>query len=155
MQHLGFGPESAEPIVFTFGLLFCLGVVAGFYRLGIAGMHSVDTKRSTNDLAQRFVHCLVPIALAYVVAHYFSLFVFQGQALAYLASDPLGNGSNLFGTANVQINYGVISSTAIWYVQVAALIAGHVTGPLPRPRPRACAVPQPGPGHPLAVLDAP
>ena len=39
-----------------------------------------------------FVHTLVPIALAYVVAHYFSLLAYQGQATAYLASDPFGNG---------------------------------------------------------------
>jgi hypothetical protein len=43
-------------------------------------------------------------------------------------ADPLGTGSNPFGTAKVSIHYGVISSTGIWYVQALALIAGHVTG---------------------------
>ena len=42
----------------------------------------------------------IPIALAYLVAHYFSLVVFQEQAqFTYLLSDPLGDGSDLFGTA--------------------------------------------------------
>ena len=68
------------------------------------------------------------IALAYVVAHYFSLLIYQGQATAYLASDPLGRGSDLFGTASTTIDYGVISATGIWYVQVGALVAGHVSG---------------------------
>ena len=45
------------------------------------------------------MHTLIPIALAYVVAHYFSLLAYQGQATAYLVSDPLGDGSNVFGTA--------------------------------------------------------
>jgi len=62
------------------------------------------------------------------VAHYFSLIAYQGQATAYLASDPLGKGSDIFGTANATINYGVISATGIWYVQVGALIIGHVCG---------------------------
>ena len=36
------------------------------------------------------MHSLIPIALAYVVAHYCSLLLYQGQAIAYLVSDPLG-----------------------------------------------------------------
>jgi hypothetical protein len=62
------------------------------------------------------------------VAHYFSLLAYQGQALAALASDPLGDGSNLLGTASTTINYTWISATGIWYVQVAALVLGHVAG---------------------------
>ena len=89
-----------------------------------------------------FAHSLIPIALAYVVAHYFSLLAYQGQAMASLVSDPLGNGSDLFGTASTIIDYNVISATGIWYVQVAALVLGHVGGPDARPRPRARRLPR-------------
>ena len=71
---------------------------------------------------------LVPIALGYLVAHYFSLLVTQGQATGYLISDPMGTGSDLFGTAGFRIDYGLLSAAAIWYVQVAALVGGHVSG---------------------------
>ena len=70
----------------------------------------------------------MPIAFAYVLAHYFSLLIWQSQAIVYLASDPLGNGANIFGTSSYQIDYHVISYAAIWYVQVAALVSGHVGG---------------------------
>jgi len=62
------------------------------------------------------------------VAHYFSLVVFQEQAqFSYLLSDPLGTGTtDLFGTASSGVNYTVISANAIWYVQVGALVVGHV-----------------------------
>ena len=65
-----------------------------------------------------------------MVAHYFSLVVFQEQAqFTYLLSDPLGNGTtDLFGTASGGIDYSVLSSNAIWYVQVGALVVGHVIG---------------------------
>jgi hypothetical protein len=63
-----------------------------------------------------------------VVAHYFSLLAYQGQAVAYLASDPLGDGSDLFGTAGQTVDYSIITATGIWYVQVAALVIGHVAG---------------------------
>ena len=79
-------------------------------------------------VAARFVHSLAPIALAYVVAHYFSLLFVNGQAIGYLVSDPLGEGANLFGTAKSTIDYSWVSATAIWYVQVAALVIGHVGG---------------------------
>jgi hypothetical protein len=81
-----------------------------------------------DELQRTFAHTLVPIGFAYVLAHYFSLLIWQGQAIGYLASDPLGNGANYFGTSAYQIDYHVISYAAIWYVQVAALIAGHVGG---------------------------
>ena len=79
-------------------------------------------------MGELFAHAFIPIALAYLVAHYFSLLVFQEQAqFTFLLSDPLGDGSNLFGTATSGIDYSAISSNAIWYVQVAALVVGHVT----------------------------
>jgi hypothetical protein len=56
------------------------------------------------------------------------LLFYNGQAIGYLASDPLGKGWDLFGTADGGINYGVIGATGIWYVQVGALICGHVAG---------------------------
>ena len=68
------------------------------------------------------------MAAAYVIAHYFSFLAYNGQAIVYLASDPLGKGWDLFGTAGNSIDYGVISATGIWYVQVAVLVAGHVGG---------------------------
>jgi hypothetical protein len=125
---LGLSSEHALEAAFTVGLLGVVGVISACYRLGILGMRTVDPSRSAGELARRFVGSLVPIALAYVVAHYFSLLAYQGQAVAYLASDPLGDGSNLLGTASSTIDYGVITSTGIWYVQVAALVLGHAAG---------------------------
>ena len=85
------------------GSLWLALVVAGvclLYMLGVRGMHTVRGSPPVRELARSFAHTLIPIALAYLVAHYFSLFVFQEQAqFTYLLSDPLGEGSDLFGTA--------------------------------------------------------
>jgi hypothetical protein len=126
--NLGFTGEMALQITFTIGLLAMVGIVAGVFRLGVLGMRSVDRSHSAAQLARTFAPSLVPIALAYVVAHYFSLLVYQGQAMAYLISDPLGHGANLFGTANRSIDYSVIGANGVWYVQVAALVVGHAAG---------------------------
>jgi hypothetical protein len=126
--NLGFSQENALEITFTIGLLFMVCFVGGIYRLGIAGMGSIGGRHQPGELAQKFAHSLIPIALAYVVAHYFSLLAYQGQAMASLISDPLGDGSDLFGSAASTIDYNVISATGIWYVQVAALVLGHAAG---------------------------
>jgi hypothetical protein len=125
---LGFNAEHALWLAMTVGLLGMVLIVGGLYRLGVAGMHTVGEGHTTSELAGRFAHTLVPIALAYVIAHYFSLLVYNGQATAYLASDPLGDGSDLLGTGSATIDYSVISATGIWYVQVGALVLGHVCG---------------------------
>jgi len=89
----------------------------------------VDPDRTVAELGRKFGHTLIPIAAAYLVAHYFSEFVFQEQAqFTYLLSDPLGVGSNLFGTAGSGIDYTVLTAKTVWYVQVAALVVGHVIG---------------------------
>ena len=127
-SDLGVSITTASELAGTVGLICMVCLIGGFFRLGIAGMRSLGGDHTAGDLAQRFIHTLIPISLAYVVAHYFSLLVYQGQAMAYLISDPLGNGSNLLGTASVSIDYNVISANVIWYVQVGALITGHVAG---------------------------
>jgi hypothetical protein len=125
---LGLGPLAALRVTNTIFLGLSLGLVAGLFWAGIFGMHTVRTKLSTLELGRLFAHAFIPIALAYLAAHYFSLVLFQEQAqFTFLLSDPLGDGSDLFGTAGSGIDYGVVSANAIWYVQVAALVIGHVT----------------------------
>lgn len=124
----GLGDSLALQAAGTLGLLACVAIVFGFYRLGIDGVRSVSPGSSSRELAGVFAHTLLPIGVAYLVAHYLSLLAFQGQAMLYLASDPLGRGSDLLGTADRAIDYTWLSSTSIWYLQVAALLAGHVAG---------------------------
>lgn len=126
---LGMSLGLATRLDETIWLLVTFAFVTGIYWLGIAGMHLVRGSPPTRELGRRFAHTLIPIGLAYVTAHYFSLFFFQEQAqFTYLLSDPLGNGSNYFGTVISSVDYSTLSPTTVWYVQVAALIAGHVTG---------------------------
>ncbi len=90
------------------------------------GMKPPERAPSRRELARAFGHTLIPIAAGYLVAHYFSLLAYNGQDLWRLANDPLGDGSDLFGGAEATIDYGVVSATGIWYVQVCALVIGHV-----------------------------
>ncbi len=123
---LGLSLDDAAKASDTIGLLACVALVALFYRLGTRGAHRFAPQRSAASLRRGFIHSLVPIALVYVAAHYLTFLLFEGQSIAYLASDPLGRGWNLFGTAAAGVDYGVISQNQAWYAQVGLVVAGHV-----------------------------
>ena len=114
----------------TVFMLISIGLVALVYLIGVRGMSTVPGAPDRRILWTRFAHALIPIAFAYLAAHYFSLFVYQMQAqFTFLLSDPLGTGTtDLFGTAAFGVNYSAINSEVVWYVQVATLLAGHVAG---------------------------
>jgi hypothetical protein len=123
-RDLGLGGQIAAG---TAGLLAVVGLVAVAYAVSMMAASAV-AHTPWHPLAVRFVHSLVPIAFAYVSAHYFSFLFLEGQAGIALLSDPFGLGWNLFGTAGFAINFALLSAVAIWYVQVAAIVAGHVAG---------------------------
>ncbi len=111
-------------LVNTGGLIFAIGVVMTLYRVAIAFMSRI-TGRSEARLGILFGPSLVPIVVAYTVAHYFSFLLFEGQNLLRLVSDPIGLGWNLFGTASRAVDYSVISPGAIAWAQTTAIALGH------------------------------
>jgi hypothetical protein len=124
-RDLGLGIGLSLEIAFVIGLAGAVLIVAAIYTLGMLGMRP-PAGTSRRELSRAFAHTLIPIAAGYLVAHYFSLLAYNGQDLWRLLSDPLGDGSNWFGGAERDIDYGVVSATGIWYVQVGALVVGHV-----------------------------
>jgi hypothetical protein len=108
------------------GLIGMVTVVALIFAAAISSARRLgDADRPFEDA---IIPSLVPIAFAYVVAHYFSLFVYQGQFAIPLFSDPLGRGWDLLGTSDFHPNLTLLRPSTIWYVQAAALVVGHVCG---------------------------
>ena len=129
LSDLGLGPTGAFRMSQSVFFALTLAGVAAIYWAGVRGMRTLRDSPSLRSLGRSFAHTLIPIGVAYLAAHYFSLFVFAEQAqFTYLLSDPLGDGSDLFGTASSGIDYGLLGANTIWYVQVAALVTGHVAG---------------------------
>jgi hypothetical protein len=130
LAETGLSLTTSLRLADTIFMLLCFVGVGLVYLIGVRGMSTVRGAPSRERLRAGFAHTLIPIAFAYLVAHYFSLFVFQEQAqFTYLLSDPLGTATtNLFGTASGGINFKILSANAIWYVQVGALVIGHVVG---------------------------
>ena len=120
-RDLGLGVDASGQAASTVGMVLACLLIAGVYRLGVRGMQTVGEGHTAGELARLFAHSLIPIAFGYMLAHYFSLLVYRGQVLDQLFADPLGG-------ERPTVDYGVISATGIWYVQVTALVLGHVAG---------------------------
>ncbi len=72
---------------------------------------------------------MVPIIVGYMFAHYLSYFVETGQQTLVQLSDPMANGSNLFGTAGWSVDYWLSAHPTFLAVsKVVAVVTGHVLG---------------------------
>jgi hypothetical protein len=111
----------------TLGLVVTILVVGAAYVLATTFVARIGGS-SVRQAPRRYAHTLIPIALAYSVAHYFSLLMFEGQGAWRLISDPLGRGWDLFGTADSGINYQFLTAGLIATVQTVAMIVGHAAG---------------------------
>lgn len=105
-------------------LVFCL-LVGGLFALATMAARPAATER--RDLPAAFAHSLVPIVVGYVVAHYLSYLVEVGQQTLIYLSDPMVTGSNLLGTADLQVSYWLsLHPTFLAFTKVGAIVGGHV-----------------------------
>ncbi|MFC7107147.1 hypothetical protein ACFQQB_46100 [Nonomuraea rubra] len=73
--------------------------------------------RRHEGLSGRFAHSLLPIAVGYLIAHYFSLLVIEGRHAIILA---LG--------LDAEVDRNAVAPGTIATVQVLAIVIGHVAG---------------------------
>jgi hypothetical protein len=144
----------------TAGLLALVAAVAALFLLAMRLGARIASRTAASSppaaaMPGLFVHSLVPIALGYTVAHYFSYFLFEGQVALALVSDPFGQGWDLFGTVDRSVDYLFVGTGLIARVQVYAIVLGHVCGVVAA-HDRALALLPPGTArrsqYPLAVV---
>jgi hypothetical protein len=115
----------------TLGLVCCVAIVFTAYGLaafatGRAGHTAVNSRQQLPGL---FAHSIVPIALGYLIAHYLTLFVLEGQRTLIFMSDPFSDGSDWFGTSGRGVDQTIaLHPTLISSIQVLAVLVGHVLG---------------------------
>ena len=112
----------------TSGLLIMIIIVFVSFSLAAAWMGRYGN-RPAAEYPRLMVGSLLPIVLGYVVAHYATLLIVEGQRTAINFSDPLGRGWNVFGSAEMGVNSAIFNHpTAIAMVQLCAIVGGHVFG---------------------------
>jgi hypothetical protein len=128
-QLLGVLPSLGEVgsvIVRTIGLVAFWALFFGAYVAVSAVMSIVAAFHSPWELARNFAFTLVPIAIAYHLAHYLVYLLTQGQYIVPLASDPFGYGWNLVGTAGYRVDISVVGARFAWYAAVTSIVLGHI-----------------------------
>jgi len=118
--------ELASIVVRTVSLVAFWVVFLAAYLAVSAIMSMVAGHRPPRGIARGFALTLVPIAVAYHLAHYLAYLLTQGQYVVPLASDPFGYGWDLFGTAGYRVNIALVGARFAWYAAVTSIVMGHI-----------------------------
>ncbi len=109
------------PVLLLFPLLFAAAFLLCCRLTSTAG-----ARATTSTVAGYFVLTLLPIAIAYHLAHYVVYLLLTGQFIIPTLSDPFGFGWDLFGTASYKADIGLIDAKFAWYTGVIAIVTGHL-----------------------------
>jgi hypothetical protein len=125
-DSITFHPLAASYLLGTAGLIATWLLFLVAYLLACRAAARLAGDRSAGAVARQFALTLVPIAIAYSVAHYFHYLVVQGQLIIPLLSDPLGRRWDLFGTALYFPDIALLDARVIWHLAIASIVVGHV-----------------------------
>ena len=127
IQNYMRGIVDSPGLIGTLGLISSIVLFCGIY-FGFAAAMSLNSGGHLGFVqsATTFVYTLIPIALAYHLAHFLLFLLIQGQLMVPLISDPLGLGWDLFGTSNYRINFMLVSDNLFWFTSVIAIVVGHM-----------------------------
>ncbi|MBK0399609.1 hypothetical protein H0I76_10430 [Limibaculum sp. M0105] len=85
---------------------------------------------SVRDAAGPLALSLVPIALAYHLAHYLIVLLINGQYVLVALSDPFGTGADWLGLGHHFVTTSFLNRietvSVIWTAQAAIIVGGHV-----------------------------
>jgi hypothetical protein len=109
------------------GLIAAPLVYFAVYMAVMALIRGVTGRRmTTRALALRFAFSLVPIALAYMLAHYWTLVLTVLPVIPFLLTDPFGVGWNLLALPRQLSEPAPIDMGLAWHVEVALILLGHI-----------------------------
>ncbi|HXC76741.1 MAG TPA: hypothetical protein VNU19_06800 [Candidatus Acidoferrum sp.] len=116
-----------RPVVYTAGLL-AVAVIFVVAFVGCTRLILIFGKGKVNPLAvtSSFALTLVPIALAYDLAHNYTYLVIEGQAFIPTLADPFAKGWSLLPVQNYQPNLALAGPETVWLLQVILIVLGHV-----------------------------
>lgn len=121
------GSAAGKVVLYTLGLLAMAGVFllvfSVFMRLVI---YFSATKAELLPVCATFAFTLVPIALVYAAAHYWTYVLIQGQDMIPTLADPLARGWSLLPVKGYQANWDLAQANLVWYAQVVLIVLGHV-----------------------------
>lgn len=117
-------------ILRTAGLGLLITVVGATFWSAAQCVSGIDRGRR-RQLPGQMAHCLIPIVVGYVLAHYTSTLVERGQDTLILLGDALDGERDVFGLQRQDANYWLSSHPLVLTLfQVVCVVTGHVVAVL-------------------------
>jgi hypothetical protein len=135
VNPLDFPGRSAIILQSTAGLVLSFAALIIAYRTAVRlGWILAGMTAPLRDALGVFVLSLIPISLAFHIAHYLTAFLVDGQFALVAASDPFARGQDLLGFAHREVTTSFLNTYAgvrtIWIAQTGVIAAGHVVAVL-------------------------
>jgi hypothetical protein len=131
INPLEFPGRSAVMVSGTVGLIGAFALLSVVFFAAVAGGCALIARRAeTLSAAGRLIYSIVPISIAFHIAHYLTSLMVDGQSVRIVASDPFGRGWDLCGTAGDYVTMSFMNTFEgvrfIWNTQTAAIALGHI-----------------------------
>jgi hypothetical protein len=109
------------------GLIAAPVVYFAVYMTVMAAMRGVTGGRMpVRALALRFAFSLIPIALAYMLAHSWTLLLTVLPVIPFLLTDPFGVGWNLLALQRLSAEPAPLDMGQAWHIEVGLILLGHI-----------------------------
>jgi hypothetical protein len=131
INPLAFPGRSAVVWPTLFGLTGAIVLLIAVFAITVwLGLRLARSDAAFADAFARLALSLLPIALAYHIAHYLTAFLVNSQYAFAAISDPLASGADWLGIQPFYVTTGFFnhldSVRVIWLSQAGAVVIGHV-----------------------------
>jgi hypothetical protein len=119
----------------TLGLLLSIVALGALYAAAIAlGLWLSQSRQSLRHALCRFVLSIVPISIAYHIAHYFQSLIVDFPTAVLALNDPFARGWSLLPNQGLQhgttMGLGPDGVIAAYRAETAIIVAGHILATL-------------------------
>ncbi|WP_247742872.1 hypothetical protein [Shimia sp. R9_1] len=131
LNPLEFPGRSAVIWQTLIGLVLTNLAVVGLFAMALwLGLRLGRSQMPLRRALCLFAPTVLPIALGYHVAHYFTSFLVQAQYALAAATDPWARGQDLLGLGTFYVSTGFFNTQdsvrVLWLCQAGSVVIGHV-----------------------------
>lgn len=130
VNPLDFPGRSAIVTSSTLGILGTWAALSALFFASVCVGGLMSGERRFGLLAGRLVYSIIPISLAFQIAHYLTLVLVEAQNFLKALADPFARGWNLTGTRDLHVTTSFLnvydSVVLIFNTQTIAIALGHV-----------------------------
>jgi len=128
LKWMGINLGTSRTVNFTIAMvLVCTIPIIAYWLCCRLGAWWAAGEPTWRQLFKNYAYSLLPVALFYHLSHNLMHLMMEGGHIIPMLSDPMGDGSNYFGTRGEHYDH-LLTGHALWYMQVGLILIGHIVG---------------------------